>query len=368
MAEYEPSEEELKALLGDNSGLTQQTQNAIEKLLAEGGPVVATDGAQSGTDDNSVGLVSQKGGTEFKDATYTKVETAVFDEGASGEVNLTSDNGITTELVNPNGLELNLGNGNNIVAITDGQSSVNTGDGDDNFFLQGEFTEAKIDSGNGDDTFVLDQDAQAGAEVSVDAGDGFDLMRLIGQAIQHQFEFSGGKFHMKSAGVEMDGVEVVGTDVDGGIAKGDHITVLAANEHDSIAAKLYQVAFGREAIDDGDDQYKPGSTLAGIDWWMNEFEKQADNDGSIEHLVRAFLNCDEFHDKYDGMGNADYVNTLYANLGATDEAQAAAYIAQLEAGSIDRETVAWQIAASDLAVQVLGNDGVQYVIDGDFGA
>lgn len=195
-AQYEASDEQLKALIGNDSGLTEQTQAAIEALLNGGANVAATESQDTGTNDAAASLVNQKSGTDFTDATFTKVETAVFDEGTSGAVNLTGNDGITTELVNPGGLQLNMDSGDNEVKIDGGQASVITGDGNDVFNFTGDF-KGQLESGGGDDTFVLDQDTQTEAQISVDAGDGFDLMRLLGKAIEHQFEFNGGKFHMK---------------------------------------------------------------------------------------------------------------------------------------------------------------------------
>lgn len=193
-AQYEATDSALKNLIGIESGLSEQTQAAIMSLLNES-PVSTTENlgdASVNTTDNV--LVLQD--TNFSDATFTKVETAVFDEGASGQVNLTSDKNITTEIVNSDGLAVNTGNGDNTVTIDGGQASVNTGAGEDQFFFKGD-VKGEFTSGNGDDGFALDPDAQKNAEISVDAGDGFDLMRLFGDAIKHRFEFSGGKFDMK---------------------------------------------------------------------------------------------------------------------------------------------------------------------------
>ncbi len=60
---------------------------------------------------------------------------------------------------------------------------VTTGDENDLFQLKG-----KLNGTNNDDQ---------NAEISVDAGDGFDLLRLFGQSIKHKFEYKDGKFHMQ---------------------------------------------------------------------------------------------------------------------------------------------------------------------------
>lgn len=353
MAQYEANEEQLKALVGDNSGLTAATQAAIVALINTGAPTLSTDNA-SGTDNTNVGLVSQQNAT-FNNAEFTKVTTAVFDEGAKGTANLTSDSNITAELVNPNGLKVTTGDGNNDIAINGGEASVNTGAGEDLFQVLGN-VKGELNSGLGDDEFQLDEAAQKNAEISVDAGDGFDLLTLFGNAVKHSFSFQNGKFHMSSANVSLDGVEVVATDVnqDGRITDTDHITVLATDNQESLAAKLYQVALGREGIDDSRD------TLAGLNFWMEQA-----TDPSFDHFGRAFLNCDEFHNKYDKVDDKAYVDALFANLGNPSEGASlkADLLSKLESGQLDRYEVAITLAENDLTVKVLGNDGQQYVID-----
>ncbi|MBQ7609231.1 MAG: DUF4214 domain-containing protein [Desulfovibrionaceae bacterium] len=299
--------------------------------------------------------------------------------GSTGTTNVNvnlgnGDNNVTLSGESASNVGINAGNGNNIMQLGNAQSSgaftdisVTTGDGNDSIGIEGTFT-GQITTGAGDLDLALDASTQADehTSISVDAGEGFDLLRLIGRMVKHAFEFSNGKFHMHSGNIEMTGVNVIATDSDGdGVIENgtDHITILATTEEDSLIAKLYKVALGREAIDDANGWN--ASTLGGFNWWTNEYEKTNDITNH-EQLVRAFLNCDEFHNKYDAMDDVQYVNQLFTNLGVSDSAAAQDYINQLANGSIDRETVAWQIATSETAVKVLGSDGEQYVIDGDF--
>lgn len=356
MAQYEADKDALKALTGPDSGLTAATQAAILALINDSSTsFVATEENGTATSDSSAeGLYASKG-TNLNGATFDNVTTAVFDEGAKGTANLTSDSNITAELVNPNGLNVTTGDGNNDIAVDGGQASVTTGSGEDLFTFNGN-VKGLFKSGLGDDDFQLNEEAQKNAEISVDAGDGFDVMTLFGASIKHSFSFSNGKFHMSSANITLDGVEVIATDLnqDGRITDSDHITVLANDNQDSLAAKLYQIALGREAIDDTRD------TLAGLNFWMDQAE-----DPSFDHFGRAFLNCDEFHNKYDKVNDKDYVDTLFANLGSSDASLKAELLSKLESGQLDRYEVAITLAESDEAVKLLGNDGQQYVIDSD---
>ncbi len=371
MAQYEASPDELKQLV-ESDTLSQSTRNAIQSLLEQNAPVTVLDEAK-GTDSTSEGIISQPN-TQFNNAVFENVEVAVIDEGASGRVGFTSENGVTTDINTPSGLAIDIKNdADNDVLWHGGQASVTTGDGNDEFRVEGP-VKGEIKTGSGNLDLTLDQTAQEQAEISVDAGDGFDLLRLFGDSIKHSFQFNGGKFQMHSAGVTMTGVNVVATDVnmDGKIENGvDHITILASNEKESLIAKLYKVALGRDAID-GEDGWSPdgtGDTLGGLNWWLTQFELQPGNDGSIDFLVRSFLNCDEFHDKYDAMSNREYLLAIGKNIGLSEEEfsgkeQFDTYLRALDAGTMTREDVVYEVVKSDEVVQLLGADGQCYVIDG----
>jgi hypothetical protein len=356
MAQYE--QEVTKEMLLQDEKLSEATKDAIQALiqgsaLLVGGPI--SEGNQTDTN-----LVSEPQ-TNFQDAEYTKVQTAVFDEGTQGTVNLTNNEPVTAELVNVKELTVNMpGKGNNSAFMDGGQASVNTGDGNDLFDFKGK-VEGEFSSGSGDDSFVLDPEAAEQAAISVDAGEGFDMLRLLNVIGKHQFTLVNGQFHMHSADVTFEnGVEVVVTDADGDghpDAKVDHITILAQDAIDSLTGKLYKIALGREAIDGGDgifDEENPDDTLAGIKFWTNY------EDGNAG---RAFLNCREFHEKYDGMGNEEYVNTLFSNLGCDDAALKADLLSKMNSGALDQAGAAIALAESDVATKILGIDGEQYVLD-----
>ena len=399
MAEYQASAAEIAESI-DNSKLSGDVKAAIDAILVDKGAdgVATVQGNVSNSDvaNQEAVLVSSDAkldnltlgngttalvvgtGTSGDVAMETQEPATVQMDGASVNLAISNDADNSVTLSNASGSSLSVGDGNNAVNVAGGtnvsvetgdgdnnitmtdatNASVKTGDGDDTISVNGAVS-GNIQSGSGDLTLVMDQSAQENAQISVDAGDGFDLLQLFGNVVKHTFEFVNGRFHMHSADVAMTGVQVVAQDAnsDGKIdLANDHITVLAENEKDSIVAKLYKVALGREAID-GDDGWG-GSTLGGINWWMNEFEKQ-DSDQSMDHLVKSFRNCDEFHNLYDKVDDATYVNALLTNAGA-DTGLASQYLAELESGA-SREDVAYQIAST---VEVSGIDGQQYVVDG----
>ena len=383
MAEYEASTAEIAQAIDSNPYLSKETKSAIDAILADKGAdgVALVEGNVTSADVSNQEAVLVSAGATLDNLTMGSDTTAlVVGGGAQGDATMETEDAATVQLDGANvaltinndadnvvtmreadGSSLTTGDGDNTVTMTDtANASVKTGDGDDTININGT-TSGKIQTGSGDLTMVMDESAQENAQITVDAGDGFDLLHLIGNAVKHTFSFVNGLFHMNSADVAMTGVQVVAQDAnsDGKIdLANDHITVLAENVNDSVVAKLYKVALGREAID-GDDGWG-GSTLGGINWWMNQFEQQ-DSDQSMDHLVKSFLNCDEFHNKYDGVDNATYVNTLLSNAGA-DASLASTYLAQLESGA-SREDVAYNIVTNP-AVEVTGIDGQQYVVEG----
>lgn len=386
MAQYEPTDQQLKDL-ENNQDLSSATREAIKQIVGDAGAA----GVAAVTGDVSPDQISAAAQAVVADSATIKEELNLSDnvsvlllnetQGKEGgtNINMTTDDPVHAQLTQVENINLNIeNNANNEVTLSNGDPSVTgtvsveTGAGKDVFNMQGDLLHANVSSGAGNDEFVMDEAAQQGAEVSVDAGDGFDLLRLLGDAIKHQFSYSNGHFHMHSADVQLSGVDVIGIDADenGKIELNgkDFIKVLATNAEDSIVAKLYKVAFGREAID-GDDGWGD-STLGGINWWMNEFEKQDDSKvygddeaGYMEHLVRSFLNCKEFDDLYKDATDAEYVNALLTNANATDLYNAEELVARLESGDVDRQMLAWEIADNE-KVQLIGQDGQLYVIDG----
>lgn len=299
-------------------------------------------------------------------AADSEVTTLVMGGAGDSKVVFETDKAVTVELGGGQNDSVATGSGNDEISFNGGSATVNTGEGNDKVLIQGE-GEATVIGGSGDMVITLNT---ASAAVTIDAGDGFDELTLNDHRDAHQFSFINGVFQMHSENpVTMTNVNAVTFDVDGvnGLSLGDQVTVLATDAADSMVAKLYKVALGREPIDFQSGQFTDGN-LGGLNWWFTQFDAQTD-DHSIEHLVRSFLNCDEFHNLYDGKSNAEYVADLFTNLGADPAAAvgngtAAEWIAQLDAGNVDRYYVAQQIAGSNEAVQILGINGEQYVIDG----
>ncbi len=359
--QYEAKPNDIQNLI-ENSVLSATTKQAIQDVIASGTAIMAQSSATSETI-TSKAIVTEQG-AELKDVTFSGTTTAVLDQ-TTGDATFTTQAPVTIEVVDGD-IDLNVKNNeDNQITLSGGKATVQTGDGDDNINVNSDFT-GTITTGVGDLVLTVNEVAQENATLTVDAGEGFDQLRMLGK-IEHTVDGKmHGKFVLHSGEVTMEGVQLITQDTDSnGIINGeDHITILATNENDSLVGKLYKVALGREAID-GEDGWG-GSTLGGINWWMNEFEKQSYNDGTVDQLVKCFLNCEEFHNKYDKMSDENYVNTLLANAGIEDAARAAAYVKELADGT-SREDVAYEVVSSigtddNGRVQLAGTDGNEYYI------
>ena len=370
MASYEEvlTLDDVKASI-DGSNLSDEIKAKIDAIDSVD-KVDLQEGALTGAagDGKEAVLISAgaSGNYDLGDATAVVVgnSSAALTSDNANALTVSIDGG-TTSLTIDNSAKnvVDLTNGTNNAGVVD----VTTGAGEDTFNIVGPVN-ANVSSGAGDDMFVLDGNAQEQAKLSVDAGDGFDEVMLHGDIAEgHAFSFgSDGKFHMNSADVTLDGVEVVARDVDGDgkIVKGtDHVTFLAADEFDGTVASLYKVVLGREAIDETTD------SLEGYKHWTNAFKAQVGGDRA--QAIEASLNSDEASG-LKAMDNAGFVATLLANAGAKADvtANAGTYIAGLNDGSMSRADVvanvidAMEDAAGDDNVSLVGSDGVAYVVMG----
>ena len=323
-----------------NAGAILMSKNTAAKFTAEANTTAMTVG---GLGNSNVKFVSNhdisvvlQGGDNDSVSTADGNDDIVYDGGAN--------------------VKINAGNGDNFVHIG--------GKGADNTVAVG--------TGSGNDLFELGK-STVSEGVSIGAGDGFDRLTTEGNRAQHVFSVENGVFKMHgNAPVDMTDVEVVTFTKTGTLAPSDEITVLASNAEDSLVAKLYAIVYGRDALD-GQDGIMPthDNYLEGINFWMQEFEKQSDNDGSLSHLVSAFMNGAEFERDFSNKSNADIVNTFFANLGKVAGSTpdtvaghtAAEFTQMVDNGQMSIQDVAQAMGTSAEAVKILGADGAAYVVD-----
>lgn len=276
--------------------------------------------------------------------------------------------------------------GDDVVTFVGGVNStatVNTGAGNDTVVLQAYSAtnnggEAQVALGTGND--VVELRGWEG-KATIDGGDGFDQLQVAGARGEHTFSYVNGHFVMNSAGITMDNVNVVTFDntPDNGVDNVDSITVLADTAGDAIVAKLYQVALGRQAIDDamgtnglgGDDAIR--GALGGISYWTEVFNQGSNSGADLQNTVYRFLGSGEFQQLYCGVDDTTFVTQLFHNLDKVSPnfpvlmevngKSVQDFVNQLDGSQEARWDVAWEIASSDQASQILGQDGIGYVIE-----
>lgn len=402
MAEYTAAE--VQAAIAGLAATSPVVSEALDQLIKDLNStgdfneksVVALDTAVDGANDASIAGASVviMEGTAKINAAFAANDTVKMVVTASGvndnSVTFNTDDDVTVMLGAGKGNSVVTAGGDDTVAFAGGTATINTGDGDDvvQILAIGDGTSqsaVQITMGDGDGVITLDTTYQGKA--TIDAGDGFDQLVVSlgkdGGFGEHTFDFVNGKFVMNSAGITMENVNVVvagSYNPTTGMTDGEDAVVLAATEGDSLAARLYAVALGREesVLDDhngwnglrGEDAIR--GDLGGIAYWMDVADQS-----NLQTMVYSFLDGAEFHNKTDWMDNEQYVNYLFNNLGniagkdiaTVDGLTAADYIATLNGNPYlegARFNVAWAVAKSDTATQILGVDGAQYVIDGDF--
>lgn len=393
MASYEEgvggalSAGEAAAILGASAGLSTATQDAITELLNSLGTstqidVVVTQNDLNMANVNPDATVINQTGDASANVTFAPDSAVrVMTVGGGGDSNVvfqTSED-VVVQLGGGENDSVATGDGADTITFVGGSATVNTGAGNDTVVLQGGSADnqAQANVVMGDGNGVIAVEGMTG-QATIDAGDGFDLVKMIAMRAEHVFQWIAGKFTMHSdAELTMENVNVVTfDDNDDGIV--DEITVLADTAGDAITAKLYQVALGREGLDgangtnglSGDAEVS--GQLGGISYWTEVFDQGTNTGIDLQHTVYSFLNCDEFHAKYDKMTDAEYVQALFDNLGEANNTTvttvngmtAAELAATIGANPTGRYDVAWTVASSTEAVNILGVNGVQYVIDG----
>ena len=183
-AQYEAQPDIQRTLHDLGGNVSEAAKDAISALLNNDSPVQA---------------VIDGNGQDHQGGTFAKIENgnvAIFSEDGNGitvmdgNLDINHDGNFDiNHVVNP---DINH-DGNldeNLVGV---DAKLVTGeDGNIAGVIPGQFH-----TGDGGLTLDMDQAAQRNAEISVDAGDGFDVMTLFGNPMKHSFSFQDGKFQMK---------------------------------------------------------------------------------------------------------------------------------------------------------------------------
>lgn len=279
-----------------------------------------------------------------------------------------------------------------------GQTTIDTGDGNDQVTLGNSYqtwdaelgrnvtvtttTEAVINLGAGND--ALSAGNWLGGKATVDGGTGFDQVDARGQRDQHSFRYVNGSVVMDGDdgnGITMQNVNVVafGNEFyDDRVQNTPRdITVFATSAGDALIARLYQVALGREAIDNAygtNGLHGTGEVsgwAGGLSYWT-EVYNNGDNSTNLLQTAYDFLGAGEFQRLYGGMDDQTFIIQLFHNLDKADGQWNALteingktvqdFVNQLDGTQEARWNAAIEIANSTEAVQLLGQDGNQYII------
>jgi Ca2+-binding RTX toxin-like protein len=256
--------------------------------------------------------------------------------GGDDNIQTTGDGNFTVETGGGNDT-VNTGNGDDTVTITGaGNSSVATGEGDDTIMVTGDGTHT-VNAGDGNDTIVLGTDE---GEVTVDGGDGFDQALMADSRGNHTFTIQDGILVMNSAPTQIANVEAVQFQ--------DGISVIAEDATEATVARMYEVMFDREA------------DLGGLEFWFD----RAGEGATSGEIAGGFAASEEFSARYADMSNEEILDSFYQNAfdREADAGGKAFWLDQMADGLTEAQ-VAEFFGASEEAVQLMGIDGTQYVID-----
>jgi Ca2+-binding RTX toxin-like protein len=356
MAQYTEETSQVNDRLSD-SGLSQDSRSAITNLLNsqtgdttaiqefdgtppdEGTTILTVGSDQNLTDDPGTPVIIMDDDAPGANVTLdagTGQDRILVAGGGNDNIQFTGDGNVTVETGGGNDT-VETGSGNDTVVITGpGNSSVSTGDGDDTIVVNSE-GEITVNGGDGNDTIVLSTDQ---GEVTVDGGDGFDQLVLNDSRGSHTFSLQDGVLVMNSTPTEISNVEAVQFD--------DGISVLADNATEAAVARMYEVMFDREA------------DLGGLEYWLGRAEEGA----SSRDIANGMAASEEFSSKYSQLSNEDVLDSFYQNAfdREADAGGKAFWLDEMSDGLTEAQ-VAESFGYSQEAVELMGIDGTQYVIE-----
>lgn len=355
MAQYSESTSQVVSTLA-NSGLSSSTSSAIETLLGsatettiqsydgttpDAGTTVVTIGSdQTLTQDPGTPVIIMDANAPAATVTVdtgTGTDRVVVAGGGDDNITVTGTGNVTIETGGGNDT-VATGSGQDQITITgDGNSSISTGDGGDTITITGAGAPT-VDAGAGNDTIVLASDSGA---ATVSGGQGFDQASLDDSRGNHSFTIQDGIVVLNSSPTQLDGVEVV--------QYNDGISVLADSATKAAMGRLYEVLFDREA------------DVAGLEYWSDALEAGM----SVTDVAKSFIESQEFQNAYASVTNESFLANLYQGMAGRDADQAGLdyWLSQMEDNNLTKADVALSFAQSAEAIDLMGIDGNQYIID-----
>ena len=359
MAQYEQSTTSVTTTLG-NSGLSSDTLAAITHLLsgsttttlaAGGGSATVPAGTKIVTVGSGQTLTSDPGSPIIimdHNAPGANVvlqgntDRVVVTGGGDNHIVFTGSGNSTVQTGGGNDtIDAGSNTGNTNVNVAGGNSSVQTGSGSDTVTITGSGNVTVI-TGSGNDTIVFSSDA---ANSTIDGGTGFDVLVVHDSHINHTVTIENGHLVVHSAApAQITNIQV--------IEYSDGISVVASTHDQAIVARMYEVAFGREA------------DVAGINFWMDQLTAGQ----PLSQIITDMSKSNEFKTNHASQTNDAFLTSLYLGLAnrTPDAAGLAYWEAQFASGATQAD-VALHFAQSQEAITLMGITGTQYVIDNGIG-
>ncbi|EIM64862.1 DUF4214 domain-containing protein [Desulfobacter postgatei] len=355
MAQYTESTSEVVDTLKD-SGLSEETSSAIAALLENNSTagqttIQAYDGMPP--DDGTVILSVGSGQTLSEDpgtpiiimdadappatvALDTNTSARIFVAGSGDDrITTTGDGNVSIETGGGNDTVIT-GNGEDEVIVTGGgNSSIATGSGDDTITLTGNGTPT-IDAGDGNDVIIVNTDQ---GSATVDGGTGFDDAYVHDSRSEHSITIEDGIVTLNSAPIQLENVEVV--------QYNDGISILADGASEAVVGRLYEVLFDREA------------DLGGLEFWLGKLE---DGD-SLQHIAASMMASEEYLSQNGSQTNSEFIDSLYEGiLGREADTEGKEFWLNKMSEGMSQAAVVSGFANSDEA-HLKGIDGTEYVIN-----
>ena len=337
MAQYEEKNEKVVEDI-EKSGLDQSVKNAIKGVLAGKENVKIADYTPGAPVPEGTDIVNVPAGVTLNPADVPKGAIVIMHADSSPVEGTFTDVPVFVGTKGDDKVTF-VGDTPVTVETGGGSDSVTTGSGNDEIAVTGDGN-VTVNAGAGDDKIVI---ASGTANVTVDGGDGFDSVVMEGENRgDHQFTYVDGVLVLNSATIQIDKDTVQVVEFDDGIS-------IIADQEGSYAGRMYKVLFDREA------------DLGGLEFWLDSIDKGM----SRVDIANAFVLSEEFKSTFGNMSNEEFLAKLYLNMAdrAADAEGHEFWMKHLTDGTMDRSDVARFFAESDEAVEVMGIDGTQYVIE-----
>ena len=359
MAQYEQSTTSVTTTLG-TSGLAPSTLSAITHLLSGSTTTTLSAGGGSATVPAGTNIVTVGSGQVLTTDPASPIIIMAHDAPAADVVFSGGTNRVVVTGGGNNNLvfsgfgdsTIQTGGGNDTIVagtatgnlqvyLAGGNPSVLTGSGADLVTITGTGN-VTVNTGGGDDRIVISSDL---ANSTIVGGTGHNQVIIHDSHTNHFVTNVNGHAVVHSAATaQLTNIQVIEYD--------DGISIIASTPEKAIVARMYEVAFGRQA------------DIPGINYWMDRL----DAGETVTQILKDFVGSPEFKAHHASQTNTEFLTSLYLGLAnrAPDTQGLAGWLDQMAHGATQAE-IAFGFADSLEAINLMGITGTQYVIDNGIG-